>query len=102
MTTQHTTGPWNVTGLYVREQDGGLVASINDLWHDQKTPKSEKNANARLIAAAPELLAALEALVNEPLRYNDKTIEINRASQKEAMKIVRDARAAIARATATP
>jgi len=60
MTTQHTPGPWNVTGLYVREQDGGLVASINDLWHDQKTPKAEMAANARLIAAAPELLAALE------------------------------------------
>ena len=57
MTTQHTTGPWNVTGLYVREQDGGLVASINDLWHGQKTPKAEMDANARLIAAAPDLLA---------------------------------------------
>lgn len=57
MTTQHTPGPWNVTGLYVREQDGGLVASINDLWHDQKTPKAEMAANARLIAAAPDLLA---------------------------------------------
>ena len=57
MTTQHTPGPWNVTGLYVRERDGGLVASINDLWHDQKTPTAEKNANARLMAAAPDLLA---------------------------------------------
>ena len=57
MNTQHTPGPWNVTGLYVRERDGGLVASINDLWHDQKTPKGEKNANAQLIAAAPDLLA---------------------------------------------
>ena len=57
MNTQHTPGPWNVTGLYVRERDGGLVASINDLWHDQKTPKGEKNANARLMAAAPDLLA---------------------------------------------
>ena len=57
MNTQHTPGPWKVTGLYVREQDGGLVASINDLWHDQKTPTAEKNANARLIAAAPDLLA---------------------------------------------
>jgi len=63
MTTHHTPGPWNVTGLYVREQDGGLVASINDLWHGQKTPKAEKNANARLIAAAPDLLAALEELL---------------------------------------
>ena len=63
MTTQHTPGPWNVTGLYVRERDGGLVASIIDLWHDQKTPKAEKNANAAIIAAAPDLLAALVEMV---------------------------------------
>ena len=64
MTTQHTPGPWNVTGLYVRERDGGLVASIIDLWHDQKTPKAEKNANARLIAAAPDMLDALQNILN--------------------------------------
>ena len=61
--TTHTPGPWNVTGLYVRERDGGLIASILDLWHGQRTPKAKKNANARLIAAAPELLAALEELL---------------------------------------
>jgi len=61
--TTHTPGPWNVTKLYVRKQDGGLVASINDLWQKQKTPKAEMDANARLIAAAPELLAALEELL---------------------------------------
>jgi hypothetical protein len=40
-----------------------LIASILDLWHGQRTPKAKKNANARLIAAAPELLAALEELL---------------------------------------
>jgi hypothetical protein len=63
MTTQHTPGPWNVTGLYVRERDGGLIASILDLWHGQRTPKAKKNANARLISAAPDLLAALKELL---------------------------------------
>ena len=61
--TKHTPGPWNVTKLYVRKQDGGLGASINDLWQKQKTPKAEMDANARLIAAAPDLLAALEELL---------------------------------------
>ena len=71
MTTQHTPGPWNVTGLYVRERDGGLVASIIDLWHDQKTPKAEMDANARLIAAAPDLLAALKELLWGASRTSD-------------------------------
>lgn len=101
MTTQHTTGPWNVTGLYVREQDGGLVASINDLWHDQKTPKAEKNANARLIAAAPELLAALQALTITARTFR------NVPKEDQYWTICDDdsldaAFAAIARATATP
>jgi hypothetical protein len=61
--TTHTPGPWNVTGLYVRERDGGLIASILDLWHGQRTPKAKKNANARLISAAPDLLAALKELL---------------------------------------
>ena len=61
--TTYTPGPWNVTGLYVRERNGGLIASILDLWHGQRTPKAKKNANARLISAAPELLEALENIV---------------------------------------
>ena len=61
--TQHTPGPWDATGLYVRERNGGLIASIIDLWHGQKTPKAEMDANARLISAAPDLLAALEELL---------------------------------------
>ena len=89
MNTQHTPGPWKVTGLYVREQDGGLVASINDLWHDQKTPKAEKNANARLMAAAPDLLAALEEWVGYVPNSTDE-VEQHRIDR---------ARAAIARAT---
>lgn len=65
MTTHHTPGPWNVTKLYVRKQDGGLVASINDLWQKQKTPKAEMDANARLISAAPDLLRVVQDLMSD-------------------------------------
>ena len=95
MTTQHTPGPWNVTGLYVRERDGGLVASINDLWHDQKTPTAEKNANARLIAAAPDLLALAYDFGQMLTGMDPYTVD--------DASIMRDKiKAAIARATATP
>jgi len=86
--TTHTPGPWNVTGLYVRERDGGLIASILDLWHGQRTPKAEKNANARLIAAAPDMLFALHRCI-DALAAND-------APNCEAAK---EARAAITKAT---
>lgn len=62
--TQHTPGPWKATDIDGYEQGfknrvysaiGSLVAHVD--WYDNGwTP-----ANARLIAAAPELLAALKS-----------------------------------------
>lgn len=51
--TQHTQGPWELSSQYVKCKDGYNVASVNS----HKTTEGE--ANARLIAAAPELLAEL-------------------------------------------
>ena len=62
-TTQHTQGPWFSEPYYIADQLGGFAiyaggkhASIGrcDTGHD-----------ARLIAAAPELLEALKALLND-------------------------------------
>lgn len=57
MTTKHTPGPWDyVEGktLYHVERKGGQGAVCS-------VPKS-READARLIAAAPDLLEALKAL----------------------------------------
>lgn len=68
MTTTHTPGPWRVSGFYIaadeptRDKRGSHrqvadwtcgLAGVSDASDLQK-------ANARLIAAAPELLAALK------------------------------------------
>lgn len=84
--SKHTPGPWNfertktdieyakITGKellphegYFRDNDGGwFVAGVAKVFYkgtDKKgygKPDDEGQANARLIAAAPELLAALE------------------------------------------
>lgn len=63
-TTKHTPGPWVVDhsfdilaeGTY--EQGGWRVAEVRKF-----DEREESHANARLIAAAPELLAALRELV---------------------------------------
>lgn len=56
-TPQHTPGPWIVRGGNVIES----LSSINvaKAW---MTDGEEECANAHLIAAAPELLSALEAI----------------------------------------
>ena len=101
----YTPGPWRVkqTGFtYFRD-----LTILGEDWHGEETPiaaalvrnalhpygradkaRAEIEANARLIAAAPELLAALEALCED--KYLADPINADR---------MRNAREAIAKAT---
>lgn len=72
MTTQHTAGPWHIARQTPTERrilvtkDGERVLACCSTGYESPRkgpiPKEERMANARLIAAAPELLAALRAL----------------------------------------
>lgn len=61
---KHTRGPWvavpdwTYDRLEIRDKDGRRIAIC---MRDFPMSAAEHDANARLIAAAPELLAALEA-----------------------------------------
>ena len=61
MTTQHTPGPWTVTnsGLSIKSSGHSIHDRIADVYHSEKSAEIDR-ANARLIAAAPELLEALK------------------------------------------
>lgn len=88
--SKHTQGPWTVDGAVATENldvlgEGGRIAMLDCDDIDAETLK----ANARLIAASPEMLAALRVAQSE-LHYFTAT----RGS--EAHEIVR---AAIAKAT---
>ena len=83
--TQHTPGPWVVyrgvqhQGEFIIHKDATDIAVT-------RFANGDCNANARLIAAAPELLAALEACLAVPNKNRPDYIWDN-------------ARAAIAKAT---
>jgi hypothetical protein len=94
----HTPGPW-------KEVDGFIVGGpwadgeFHDICDPRCAPPDDDNtaminANARLIAAAPELLAALQGLLAVFTAYID-TEDVANADIVEA---VRDARATIAKA----
>jgi ketosteroid isomerase-like protein len=87
----HTPGPWTVADNNEVHCDAKTIAMVADLnWGQYRDAEdngeAEFEANARLIAAAPELLEALKALT-------DADTDFTRAWAKEA------ARAAIAKAT---
>jgi hypothetical protein len=94
--TKHTPGPWRVDiADTVKGPNGERVA---DAWIHEAIEVSE--ANARLIAAAPDLLAACESL-SDWLEYT-MGAQSSVTNRNELRAQVESARAAIARATVQP
>jgi len=92
MKAQHTPGPWHVTGDYVRNENDGLVGEALNLWANVKTPTDERKANARLIAAAPDLLAALLDFVaaSEAIASGDTSMNLPWGTARAAIAKARD------------
>ena len=67
--SKHTPGPWRVEQQSYNEHPYGVMAP-ESAKHDldllcEFSPEMTNDANARLIAAAPDLLEALEILVSD-------------------------------------
>lgn len=99
--TAATPGPYSVMyhstdnkrdGAYIVDADGYNVAG---LWANTCRSIEEVDANARLLASAPELLAALKPLVQHTLHYASTP-----HAHADAGKHAAIARAAIAKAGA--
>ena len=62
----HTPGPWFVDGLIVTaRQKGSIGFAYGPAMPENSAVGRASLANARLIAAAPELLAALQSLLSD-------------------------------------
>ena len=83
--TKHTPGPWT---MHPRFDDGAEVCAIAPVaWcsvastvgssGDQSIDAAEARANARLIAAAPDLLRALEAAICDHFDFEDGRLSGN-------------------------
>ncbi len=68
MSAQHTPGPWNVATygdvLRLHVKRGSLSLAEILEWSAGPESRAQVEANARLIAAAPDLLDALKELVD--------------------------------------
>jgi hypothetical protein len=91
MPKQHTPGPWRVTTAKVMAENGRAICLIeNRKLHEGF---QESSANASIIAAAPDLLAVLQEIV--------ETIDFKRGTPEteDAERLLIATRAAIAKAT---
>lgn len=88
---KHTPGPWYRDGTTVYALNPHNFNRFSAQIHGAHTPKSELEAVAQLMQAAPELLEALEACVARIT---------NEVADAEFLDEVDQARAAIAKATA--
>lgn len=79
---QHTPGPWRTggkDGRIIYAADGFAVADAT-VFHGRH--EGEHSENARLIAAAPELLAALERIAE--LSYDSEATRVAREAIAKA------------------
>ena len=78
--SEHTPGPWSAEDTVIY---GPSHLNIAELEPNDYIRNDEQRANARLIAAAPDLLAALDALVDatntRSLAYDDAVTAIAKA-----------------------
>lgn len=87
--TKHTPGPWACPqGLEIIAADGRVITFIDDGEYDDP---SEAEANAKLIAAAPDLLSACQEFVRK--------VEAGEARSKRSYA---EMKAAITKAQPTP
>ena len=101
MTEQHTPGPWEVgsTGIITAKSATTFICDTRKSAKRFLPPNAEIDANARLIAAAPELLEALESIANNRLSVDVPNDEIDKHDYAQGWdELVKIARAAIAKA----
>lgn len=94
--SKHTPGPWHLSAgrKYVMSSysDGGLsIARMDDL----EVPIDMREANANLVATAPDLLACLNSFVEDTVDYMTR----NKLGDPERQHNVKWARQVIAKAT---
>lgn len=105
MNMTHTPGPWRATFAYddpaVVDQDGRLVAMA--VWDGEAMPEPDVfAANARLIAAAPELLVQLKMAADFISGHNECLSEPSGSGDREwyayCIGLLDDCKSAIAKA----
>lgn len=97
--SKHTPGPWDVLpyvdAIKILDSNGSSIALVCDRWTDEPGMPPD---NARLIAAAPDMLAALQRLCEQA----EMTEDYRDSFDGTLVNACKQARAAIAKAKGEP
>lgn len=83
--SKHTPGPWTSNGFHdcgtllteiVTADNKSRIARVDGLAESNANPTPQAEANARLIASAPEMLETLDHGVNELMRAYKMTSKL--------------------------
>jgi len=74
---RYTKGPWRPDNLFIRDEKEQVIAKV--LFFPEIRNYDELEANARLISAAPELLEALEGLMEAETYCSGETAAWDKA-----------------------
>jgi hypothetical protein len=97
-TTNHTPGPWATSSAWNIMKGGTKIATLEQMPGNYE---SERMANAQLISAAPDLLAAVDSCLEIMLRAIGERLPINRGTECEEtdwQTAIRKAKSALSKA----
>ena len=84
---KHSPAPWKVDGTYIYEVEQDKIIAEVETYNNGELPYE---ANARLMAAAPELLEALNNMLDCSGRMGIRYIEASEKAEKLIAKIEGD------------
>jgi hypothetical protein len=86
-THTHTQGPWQIQFWNITNGDDS-IGELFSLWDEYgEDREAERLANARLIAAAPEMLEALESLA---IGLSPASVELQRETLADLCRVCRE------------
>lgn len=85
---KHTPGPWTIEGDTIRNTNQEIICLAGGRYgyRRDKSGREEIQANAHLIASAPEMLKALKEL--HRILYEDEGYALYNPKMKQAEKLI--------------
>ncbi len=91
METKHTPGPWNAAIHFGRYDQPIIIGNKSEIARLNSFSNKQYKANAKLIAAAPEMLEALVAFIESQSCDGNGRVTVNTQKHRSAVYLAEEA-----------